>query len=109
MLNAAVTSLMITHYKQLSIELVKTPEDGDVFNDTYLKLTYKYNPDKDFREQFRWVFNQLKSAYSRDDRCGHFYHLNEERVTIPDFIKDEDRVPDKEVDLITKLKAVCHI
>ena len=22
----------------------------DVFNDTYLKITYKYNPDKDFVE-----------------------------------------------------------
>lgn len=27
-----------------------TPEDEDVFNDTYLKITYKYNPDKDFVE-----------------------------------------------------------
>lgn len=48
---------MITHYKQLNDELVQTPEDKDVFNDTYLKLTYKYNPNKDFKEQFRWVFN----------------------------------------------------
>jgi hypothetical protein len=29
---------------------VKTPEDRDIFNDAYLKLTYKYNPDKDFKE-----------------------------------------------------------
>ena len=24
--------------------------DEDIFNDTYLKITYKYNPDKDFVE-----------------------------------------------------------
>lgn len=30
--------------------LVKQPEDRDIFNDTYLKLTYKYNPNKDFIE-----------------------------------------------------------
>ena len=88
---------------------MKAPEDMDVFNDTYLKLTYKYNPDKDFREQFRWLFWQLKGAYYRDDRCSHYYTLNEDRLTIPDFIKDDEVVPDKDVDLITKLKAVCHI
>jgi len=89
--------------------LVRTPEDGDVFNDTYLKLTYMFNPDKDFREQFRWVFKQLKSAYSRDDRCSHIYHLDEGRLIIPDYIKDAKEVSDTEVDLISKLKAVCHI
>ncbi len=56
-LNAAVTNLTTKYYKQLKDELVRTPEDRDVFQDTYLKLTYKYNPDKDFREQFKWLFN----------------------------------------------------
>ena len=51
------------HHKQLWDLLVHSPEDKDIFNDTYLKLTYKYNPDKDFIEQFKWVFNQLKGAY----------------------------------------------
>lgn len=109
MLNATVTNLLVKNYKQLYSELVKTPEDGDIFNDAYLKLTYKYNPDKDFKEQFKWLFNQLKGAYHRDDKCNRFYTLEEDRITIPDFIKDEEAVPDKDVDLITKLKAVCHI
>ena len=91
------------------MELVKSPEDRDIFNDTYLKLTYKYNPNKDFKEQFKWLFNQLKGAYYRDDKCNHFYTLEEDRISIPDFIKDEENVPDKDVDLITKLKAICHI
>ena len=108
-LNAAVTNLIAKHYNQLRKELVKVPEDLDVFNDTYLKLTYKYNPDKDFREQFKWLFRQLKGAYYRDDRCQHTYTINENRLTIPDFIKDEECVTDKDVDLVSKLKAVCHI
>lgn len=102
-LNEAVTSLMITHYKQLSDELVLTPEDKDVFNDTYLKLTYKYNPNKDFKEQFRWVFNQLKGAYFRDDRSSHYYTLNEDRLTIPDFIPDYKT--DGDIDIVEKLKT----
>lgn len=32
------------------MQSVNTPEDEDVFNDTYLKITYKYNPEKDFVE-----------------------------------------------------------
>ena len=88
---------------------MKGADDMDIFNDTYLKLTYKYNPDKDFKEQFRWLFNQLKGAYFRDDKCNRFYTLEEEKITIPDFIKDEEAITDKDADLITKLKAVCHI
>ena len=91
------------------MELVKSPEDWDIFNDTYLKLTYKYNPNKDFKVQFKWLFNQLKGAYYRDDKANHFYTLEEDRISIPDFIKDEENVPDKDMDLITKLKAICHI
>lgn len=80
-----------------------------MFNDTYLKLTYMFNPDKDFREQFRWVFKQLKSAYSRDDRSSHFYHLNEGRLIIPDHIKDEDLTPKgKDTTLIEKIKAIIN-
>ena len=108
-INEVVMNLTLKNYNQLQMELVKSPEDWDIFNDTYLKLTYKYNPNKDFKEQFKWLFNQLKGAYYRDDKCNHFYTLEEDRISIPDFIKDEENVPDKDVDLITKLKAICHI
>ena len=107
--NEVVMNLTLKNYNQLQMELVKSPEDWDIFNDTYLKLTYKYNPNKDFKEQFKWLFNQLKGAYYRDDKCNHFYTLEEDRISIPDFIKDEENIPDKDVDLITKLKAICHI
>lgn len=108
-INEVVMNLTLKNHNQLQMELVKSPEDRDIFNDTYLKLTYKYNPNKDFKEQFKWLFNQLKGAYYRDDKCNHFYTLEEDRISIPDFIKDEENVPDKDVDLITKLKAICHI
>ena len=108
-INEVVMNLTLKNYNQLQMELVKSPEDWDIFNDTYLKLTYKYNPNKDFKEQFKWLFNQLKRAYYRDDKANHFYTLEEDRISIPDFIKDEENVPDKDMDLITKLKAICHI
>lgn len=108
-INEVIMNLTLKNYNQLQMELVKSPEDWDIFNDTYLKLTYKYNPNKDFKEQFKWLFNQLKGAYFRDDKCNHFYTLEEDRISIPDFIKDEENVPDKDMDLITKLKAICHI
>ena len=108
-INEGVMNLTLKNSNQLQMELVKSPEDWDIFNDTYLKLTYKYNPNKDFKEQFKWLFNQLKGAYYRDDKANHFYTLEEDRISIPDFIKDEENVPDKDVDLITKLKAICHI
>lgn len=60
MLNDSVAQLTSQHYQQLYKELVITPEDRDIFNDTFLKLTYKFNPQKDFKEQFRWFFKQLK-------------------------------------------------
>ena len=108
-INEVIMNLTLKNYNQLQMELVKSPEDWDIFNDTYLKLTYKYNPNKNFKEQFKWLFNQLKGAYYRDDKCNHFYTLEEDRISTPDFIKDEENVPDKDMDLITKLKAICHI
>ena len=109
LINEAVTNLTIKNYSTLYKELVKTEEDRDVFNDTYLKLTYKYNPDKDFQDQFKWIFKQLKGAYYRDNRANHFYNLNEDRLIIPDILKDEEAVKDKSVNLITKLKSICQL
>lgn len=94
------------HYQSLYDTLVITPEDEDVFNDTYLKITYKYNPDKDFVEQFKWLFNQLKGAYYRDDKCNRFYQLNEECLAIPDFIPDK---VDNDISIVDRLKYAILI
>ena len=82
--NPEVNTLMGWHYQKLYNTLVVSKADEDIFNDAYLKITYKYNPDEDFMEQFKWLFNQLKGAYYRDDRCNHCYQIAEERLTIPD-------------------------
>ena len=95
--NSEVNSLMEQYYQQLYQALVFSKADKDIFNDAYLKITYKYNPDKDFMEQFKWLFNQLKGAYYRDDRCKHFYQIYEDRLTIPDFIPENKPVVDTSI------------
>ena len=104
--NKEVNSLMEQHYQQLYQSLVNSKADEDVFNDTYLKITYKYNPDKDFVEQYKWLFRQLKGAYYRDDRCNHFYQIDEDRLNIPDFIPDGKPVVDTSI--VDKLKAFIN-
>ena len=71
--NYEVSYYLQQHYKYLHSLLVKNPQDEDTFNDTYLKLTYNYNPDKDFIEQFKYYFNLLKGAYYRDDKVANYY------------------------------------
>ena len=71
--NDEVTYYLQQHYKYLHSFLVKNPQDEDTFNDTYLKLTYNYNSEKDFIEQFKYYFNLLKGAYYRDDKVANYY------------------------------------
>ena len=101
-MNAQVANLMNQNYQQLWNEFVKTPEDQDVFNDAYLKLTYKYVPEQDFVEQFRHIFKQLKGAYYRDDSVNHYYQLNEDRLNVPE--PEEEVKVRRNVDIITKLQ-----
>ena len=105
--NPDTITLMGQHYQQLYNMLVSTPEDEDVFNDTYLKITYKYNPDKDFVEQFKWLFNQLKGAYYRDDRANHFYQIREDLISIPDYLPDTEQ--EEDLSIVNRLKAqICR-
>lgn len=101
-MNAQVANLMNQNYQQLWNEFVKTPEDQDIFNDAYLKLTYKYVPEQDFVEQFRHIFKQLKGAYYRDDSANHYYQLNEDRLNVPE--PEEEVKVRRNVDIITKLQ-----
>lgn len=55
--NYLVNDLLTKHYMYLHSLLVKTESDESTFNDTYLKLTRVYNPDKDFIDQFKFQFN----------------------------------------------------
>ena len=73
MVNEAITK----HYRYLHSRLVKADDDEATFNDAYLMLTRKYNPEQDFIDQFIKAFNQLKGEYQRDDKC---YNCAETKV-----------------------------
>ena len=80
--NDEVNRLMNKHYKQL-YSLVKREQDQDTFNDTFLKLTYNYNPEQDFIEQFKYYFNLLKGAYYRDQKVANYYLSFTDQPEIP--------------------------
>lgn len=71
--NDEVNQLLVKHYQYLHSLLVRSEQDEDTFNDTYLKLTYKYDSSKDFVEQFIYYYNLLKGAYIRDDKVANYY------------------------------------
>lgn len=106
--NESVASLTTKHYQQLQKVLVHSPEDQAIFNDTFLKLTYRYNPDRDFVEQFKQIFSQLKGAYYRDSKCNIHYQLEEDRLNIP--IPFEDTIEaSKDTSFIDRLKAILNV
>lgn len=72
---------MNKHYNLLHSDLVATEEDEAVFNDTFLKLTYNFNPDSMFIDQFRYYFSLLKGAYSRDSKVNCLFPLDEEKLS----------------------------
>ena len=49
---------MIKHYKELH-KLVINKLYEDIFNDTYLIMTVKYQPDKDFIQEFKYQYFNL--------------------------------------------------
>lgn len=101
--NDAVSQQIEKHYRYLHNLLVVVDTDEDIFNDTYLKLTYNYEPDKDFREQFIYYFQLLKGAYYRDDKVAGYYLTLDAAADIADAPKDEDAPKDKPS--LTNLKA----
>lgn len=94
--NAEVGKLLTKHYKQLYSMLVKSELDEDIFNDTYLKLTYNYNPDSDFIQQYQYYFNLLKGAYYRDDKVTNY-------LVVP--IEDKDYAEPEEEPVINNTNA----
>lgn len=82
--NSEVSQLLSQHYKYLYSLLVKREDDKDIFNDTFLKLTYKYNQDKDFIDQFKFWFGRLKGEYYRDDKVTNYYVTDIEDRDFPE-------------------------
>lgn len=94
--NDMVALLLTQNYKYLYSHLVKTDTDKGVFNDTYLRLTYSYNPDMDFIEQFTYYFNLLKGAYYRDNKVANYYVGLDQAADIavqPDYDLDTPDTP----------------
>lgn len=89
--NYSVSELLAKHYRYLYGRLVIKEVDRDIFNDIYLKLTYNYNPDKDFINQFIYYFNLLKGAYYRDDKTIKWLvtYIEDNPVEIPDNTESE--------------------
>lgn len=92
--NPSVSQQLEVHYKELHNLLVITDEDKDIFNDTYLKLTYNYNPEIDFKQQFTYYFNLLKGAYKRDDKVADYQLSFNLPDDTPDITPDEDKPVD---------------
>ena len=91
--NYLVNDLLTKHYRYLHSLLVKSKSDESTFNDTYLKLTRVYSPDKDFIDQFKFQFNQLSGQYMKDDKC---YNYAETKVEIyTDNIQLTDSEPEE--------------
>lgn len=102
--NDAVSQQLVKHYRYLHNLLVFVDSDEDIFNDTYLKLTYNYQPEIDFREQFIYYFNLLKGAYFRDDKVSNYYLGLDSAADIADAPEYEDE-PVKDKPSLTNLKA----
>ena len=109
--NYLVNEAISKHYRYLHSRLVKSDADESTFNDAYLKITRKYNPEQDFIDQFIHFFNQLKGEFLRDDKCYNYaeskveaysdvVQLNEAQEEI---IKDEVKTT-KQSNLINDIK-----
>lgn len=48
--NEVVANYTNQYYSELRSLLVNTTEDEDIFQDTFIKLTYKYNPEEPFKD-----------------------------------------------------------
>lgn len=87
--NRDVSILMSKHYQYLHNLLVKIEFHEDIFQDTFLKLTYNYNPDREFIEQFEYYFNMLKGWYYRSSKVIK-YHIRELDDNLD--IEDEEEI-----------------
>lgn len=70
--NNQVNRLLEQHYTSLQGKLINGEEDQDLFNDTFIKLTYNYDPEMDFKEQFTYYFNLLKGNYYSDLKVDNY-------------------------------------
>ena len=65
--------------------------DEDILNDTFLKLTNKYDPEKNFVDQFIYYFNYIKGAYFRDGKVDNYIN-----TYIEDNLQEVSKIIDEE-------------
>ena len=100
--NKDVNLLMCEYYDVLHNQLIKCADDYDVFNDTFLKMSYRYD-GYNFCDSFIYFFGMLKGAYKRDKSTIIY---SSEIDDLPDEIDEYDE-PDTEInesDFIAELK-----
>lgn len=79
--NLEVSQLLKQNYSELYSKLVRSKDDEGTFNDVFLKLTYKYNPNQNFVEQFIYQFKLHKGSYYRYDLSNR---IREYRIDNPE-------------------------
>lgn len=65
--NQMVNQLMQNNYSDLFQLLVKSDDDIETFQDTYLNITRTYNPSLDFMNEFARQFRMIKTRYQLTD------------------------------------------
>lgn len=105
--NEEVARLLSKHYQKLHSMLVKTESDEDIFNDTFLKLTYNYNPEQDFIQQFCYYFNLLKGAYFRDSKNVIIIPIETEYADFEEAPETEESEPKQNRKIVDLL--VCQM
>lgn len=90
--NYMVNEAINKHYRYLHSRLVKADDDEATFNDAYLMLTRKYNPEQDFIDQFIKAFNQLKGEFQRDDKCYNYAETKVETYSDDVLINAEETI-----------------
>lgn len=80
---------MSVNYNYLHNLLVTKESYEDIFQDTYLKLTYNYSTDSDFIERFIYYFKMLKGWYYRSGKVIKYYISEfDDNTDIPDEIEE---------------------
>lgn len=103
--NPTLNNLFVQHYQQLHSQLIQSELDEDIFNDTYLKLTYNFNSKQDFIEQYKYYFKLLKGAYYRDSKVTNYLVTPIGDRDFADKIDDEPVINNTNADFIETLKA----
>ena len=104
-INEEAMRLVNQHYRYLYSKLVLTENDRDLFNDTVLSISYKYDPSKDFVNQFIFHFKSNQVGLVQENKIRNY--LVTEMPDNYDSI-DEDE-PESEADKITMNELITSI